>query len=206
MAAEQGIEVDSAGFRRLMREQRERAQADSRAKKLGHADVSAYRDVLDAGGATTFTGYDEVVSESRVVGLLVGGTAVPAAREGDEVELVLDRTPFYAEGGGQLADQGVIRSGTGAEVAVHDVQTPVPGVIVHRGTVTRGEVTRRRRRHRRGRRGPAPRDQPGAHRHPPGAQGVPAGARRDGDPGRLGERARPVPVRLRLARRPCPRR
>jgi alanyl-tRNA synthetase len=141
MAAEQGIEVDRAGFTRLMLEQRERAQADSRAKKLGHADVSAYRDVLDAGGATTFTGYDEVLSESRVVGLLVGGTAAPAAREGDEVELVLDRTPFYAEGGGQLADQGVIRSGTGAEVEVHDVQTPVPGVIVHRGTVTRGEIT-----------------------------------------------------------------
>ena len=141
MAAEQGIEVDRAGFTRLMLEQRERAQADSRAKKLGHADVSAYRDVLDAGGASTFTGYDEVLSESRVVGLLVGGTAAPAAREGDEVELVLDRTPFYAEGGGQLADQGVIRSGTGAEVEVHDVQTPVPGVIVHRGTVTRGEIT-----------------------------------------------------------------
>ncbi len=141
MAAEQGIEVDRAGFTRLMLEQRERAKADSRAKKLGHADVSAYRDVLDAGGATTFTGYDEVLSESRVVGLLVGGTAAPAAREGDEVELVLDRTPFYAEGGGQLADQGVIRSGTGAEVEVHDVQTPVPGVIVHRGTVTRGEIT-----------------------------------------------------------------
>jgi len=141
MAAEQGIEVDRAGFTRLMLEQRERAQADSRAKKLGHADVSAYRDVLDAGGTTTFTGYDEVLSESRVVGLLVGGTAAPAAREGDEVELVLDRTPFYAEGGGQLADQGVIRSGTGAEVEVHDVQTPVPGVIVHRGTVTRGEIT-----------------------------------------------------------------
>jgi alanyl-tRNA synthetase len=141
MAAEQGLEVDRAGFTRLMLEQRERAQADSRAKKLGHADVSAYRDVLDAGGATTFTGYDEVVSESRVLGLLVGGTAAPAAREGDDVELVLDRTPFYAESGGQLADQGVIRSGTGAEVAVHDVQTPVPGVIVHRGTVTRGEIT-----------------------------------------------------------------
>jgi alanyl-tRNA synthetase len=140
MAAEQGLEVDRAGFTRLMLEQRERAQADSRAKKLGHADVSAYRDVRDAGGATTFTGYDEVVSESRVLGLLVGGTASPAAREGDDVELVLDRTPFYAEGGGQLADQGVIRLGTGAEVAVHDVQTPVPGVIVHRGTVTRGEV------------------------------------------------------------------
>ena len=142
MAAEQGIAVDEAGFRRLMREQRERAQADSRAKKLGHADLSAYRSVLDAGGATSFTGYDEVVSEARVLGVLVDGTSVPAARQGDDVELILDRTPFYAEGGGQLADQGSIRLGNGAEVEVHDVQTPLPGVVVHRGTVTRGEVVR----------------------------------------------------------------
>ena len=141
MAAEQGLTVDREGFTRLMLEQRERAQADSRAKKLGHVDMSVYRDVLDAGGGTTFTGYDEVRTESRVVGLLVGGASVPAAREGDEVEIVLDRTAFYAEGGGQLADQGVIRLGSGAEVAVHDVQAPLPGVVVHRGTVTRGEVT-----------------------------------------------------------------
>src|SRR6185436_3407861 len=71
MAAEQGVSVDEAGFRRLMLEQRERAQADSRAKKQGHADISAYRQVLDAGGPTTFTGYDEVVSEARVLGVLV---------------------------------------------------------------------------------------------------------------------------------------
>ena len=142
MAAEQGLEVDEEGFRRLMLEQRERAKADSRAKKIGHADLSAYREVLDAGGPTTFTGYDEVVSEARVLGLLVDGVGVPAASEGDDVELVLDRTPFYAEGGGQLADQGVLRFGNGAEVEVHDVQTPLPGVVVHRGTVTSGEVVR----------------------------------------------------------------
>jgi alanyl-tRNA synthetase len=142
MAAEQGLSVDQAGFRTLMREQRERAQADSLAKKLGHADLSAYRSVLDGGRATTFTGYDEVVTESTVLGVLVDGVAVPAARQGDEVELVLDRTPFYAEGGGQLADHGRIRLGNGAEVDVHDVQTPLAGVIVHRGRVVNGEVTR----------------------------------------------------------------
>ncbi|MGZ4590806.1 MAG: alanine--tRNA ligase [Actinomycetes bacterium] len=142
MASEQGLAVDEDGFRRLMREQRERAQADSRARKTGHADLSAYRAVIDSGGATTFTGYDEVVTESRVLGLLVDGVAVPAARQGDAVELILDRTPFYAEGGGQLADHGRIVLGNGAEVDVHDVQTPLTGVIVHRGQVVKGEVTR----------------------------------------------------------------
>jgi alanyl-tRNA synthetase len=140
MAAEQGLSVDEEGFRRLMREQRERAQADSKAKKSGHADLSAYRSIVDAGGPTTFTGYDEVVSDGRVLGVLDGGASVPAAREGQQVELVLDRTPFYAEGGGQLADQGTVRLGNGALFVVEDVQTPMPGVTVHRGRVTSGEV------------------------------------------------------------------
>ena len=75
------------------------------------------------------------------VGLLVDGVvACPAAPQGDEVELVLDRTPFYAEGGGQLADQGTIRLDDGAVIEVDDVQTPCPGSIVHRGRVASGEV------------------------------------------------------------------
>jgi alanyl-tRNA synthetase len=140
MAAEQGLSVDEAGFRTLMREQRERAQADARVKKLGHNDVSAYRAVLDGGGVTTFTGYEEVVSPATVVGILVNGTTVPVASEGQDVEFVLDRTPFYAEGGGQLADQGRLRVNTGAVVEVRDVQTPIPGLTVHRGQVVSGEV------------------------------------------------------------------
>ncbi len=142
MAAEQGIEVDREGFRRLMTEQRDRAKADAREKKLGHADVSAYRAVLDAGGRSTFTGYDEVVSEAAAVGILVDGVGVPAARAGQEVEIVLDRTPLYAEGGGQLADRGTLRFASGAEVAVSDVQSPMTGLIVHRGRVVSGEITR----------------------------------------------------------------
>ena len=111
-----------------MREQRERAQADSRAKKLGHADVSAYRDGPGRRRRHHLHRVRRGASARRAsLGLLVGGTGVPAAREGDEVELVLDRTPFYAEGGGQLADQGVIRLRDGAEVEVHDVQTPDAG-------------------------------------------------------------------------------
>jgi alanyl-tRNA synthetase len=142
MAQEQGISVDEAGFRRLMREQRERAQAAAKARRTGHADLSAYRSVLDTSGTSTFTGYDEVATEARIVGLLVGGADVGAVREGDDVEVVLDRTPFYAEGGGQLADQGRIWLADGAEIEVLDVQTPLPGLIMHRGAVRRGEVLR----------------------------------------------------------------
>ncbi len=141
MAGEQGLAVDEEGFRRLMREQRDRARADAKAKRTGHADVSAYRAVAEAAGASVFTGYDHVSGEATVVGLVVDGLGAPAAHEGDEVEVVLDRTPFYAEGGGQLADAGRLRLGSGAWVEVLDVQQPVRGVIVHRGRVVVGEVT-----------------------------------------------------------------
>ncbi|WP_175410677.1 alanine--tRNA ligase [Streptomyces sp. TRM64462] len=141
MAAEQGLTVDEEGFRRLMKEQRERAKADAKAKKTGHADVTAYREIADTSGATEFTGYTNTEGETTVVGLLVNGVPSPAASEGDDVEVVLDRTPFYAEGGGQLADQGRIKLHSGAVIQIRDVQQPVPGVSVHKGSVQVGEVT-----------------------------------------------------------------
>jgi alanyl-tRNA synthetase len=140
MAAEQGLSVDQEGFRRLMTEQRTRAKADAKAKKTGHVDMSAYRTVLDAAGTTSFTGYTETTSEAVVRGLVVDGAAASEAGAGSEVELVLDRTPFYAEGGGQLADHGLIRLGNGALVEVLDVQKPVGDLIVHRAIVRDGEV------------------------------------------------------------------
>jgi alanyl-tRNA synthetase len=142
MAAEQGLRVDQDEFRRLMREQRDRAKADAASRRSGHADLSAYRSVLDQlPGGSAFTGYDEVVTEGRLVGLLSGGVPVPAAGAGDEVEVVLDRTPFYAEGGGQLADHGRIRLESGAEIEVLDVQSPLTGLSVHRARVLSGEAT-----------------------------------------------------------------
>ncbi|KKZ73857.1 alanine--tRNA ligase [Streptomyces showdoensis] len=141
MAAEQGLSVDEDGFRRLMKEQRDRAKADAKAKKTGHADMTAYREIADGNGATEFTGYTNTEGETTVVGLLVNGVSSPAASEGDEVEVVLDRTPFYAEGGGQIADQGRIKLHSGAVIEVRDVQQPVPGVSVHKGSVQVGEVT-----------------------------------------------------------------
>ncbi|NLJ52994.1 MAG: alanine--tRNA ligase, partial [Intrasporangiaceae bacterium] len=98
MAQEQGLSVDREGFTRLMQEQRDRAKADAKAKKVGHGGTGAYREVADSLGRTVeFTGYDEVNSESHIAGLIVGGESVSGARAGDEIEVVLDRTPFYAE-------------------------------------------------------------------------------------------------------------
>ncbi|HEX5202452.1 alanine--tRNA ligase [Paractinoplanes rhizophilus] len=139
IAAEQGLSVDEAGFRRLMADQRARAKADAAARKTGHADLSAYRGALDEGGPVEFTGYQEVTRESRVRALLGDGGRLPAAGEGDFVEIVLDTTPFYAEGGGQQADTGIIRVG-GGQLEIVDVQQPIPGLIVHKARVIRGEV------------------------------------------------------------------
>jgi len=141
MAAEQGLSVDEVSFRQLMNEQRSRAQADSRARKSGRADVSAYTAILSASGPTEFTGYVEVSRESRITGLLTADGVVETAGEGEEVEVILDVTPFYAESGGQQPDWGVIRAG-GGELEVVDVQSPLPGVIVHRARVVTGEVRR----------------------------------------------------------------
>jgi alanyl-tRNA synthetase len=142
MAAEHGVSVDEVGFRRLMAEQRDRAKADARAKKTAHGDTQVYRQVADGlGRDVQFTGYDEVVSEGRVAGIVRDGETVKSAIAGDDIELVLDRTPFYAEGGGQLADGGVIELEGGAVIEVRDVQSPITGLIVHRATVRSGEVT-----------------------------------------------------------------
>src|SRR5579872_4905278 len=119
MAAEQGLSVDEEGFRRLMAEQRDRAKKDAKEKKTGNADVSVYADLLERSGVVTFTGYDQTAGEGTVIGLLgPSGAAVPAASAGSLVSVILDRTPFYAEGGGQLADNGTITTASGASVAV----------------------------------------------------------------------------------------
>ena len=141
MAREEGLEVDEEGFRRLMKEQRDRAKADAKAKKSGHTDLSEYRKIADAKGATNFVGYSRTESDAKVDGILVDGISVSSASEGDDVEIILDATPFYAEGGGQLADGGRITLSTGAVIDISDVQTPVKGLSVHRGRVINGEVS-----------------------------------------------------------------
>ena len=141
MAREEGLEVDEDGFRRLMKEQRDRAKADAKAKKSGHTDLTEYRSIADSKGGTTFIGYTHVESDSKINGILVDGVSVASAHEGDDVEIVLDATPFYAEGGGQLADGGRITLSNGAIIEVSDVQSPVKGLSVHRGRILVGEVS-----------------------------------------------------------------
>jgi len=140
MATEQGLNVDEDGFRRLMKEQKDRAKADAKAKKTGHADVSEFRKIFDAVGATQFLGYNEASAEATLKAILVDGKNVQDAKVDDDVEIVLDRTPFYAEGGGQLADGGLITLSNGAVIEVDDVQKPVPGLFVHRGRVVSGQA------------------------------------------------------------------
>ncbi len=138
MASEANLSVDEDGFRRLMKEQKERAKADARSKKTGHTDLSVYKNIVDSSGKTVFTGYSEVEGEAKVVALLVDGKSVPEVQPGSDVEIVLDRTPFYAEGGGQLPDGGFIKLGNGALLEIDDVQSPVPGLYVHRGQLVSG--------------------------------------------------------------------
>jgi alanyl-tRNA synthetase len=141
MAREEGLEVDEDGFRRLMKEQRDRAKADAKAKKSGHTDLTEYRKIADARGVTNFIGYSHTEAEATVNGILVDGSSVSSAFEGDDVEVILDTTPFYAEGGGQLADGGRITLANGAVIDVSDVQSPVKGLSVHRGRVISGEIS-----------------------------------------------------------------
>ena len=145
MAEEQGLSVDEEGFRRLMAAQRERAKADAAQKKTGNADISVLADLRERTGPVIFTGYDEFAGDATVVGLLVDDLPVASAAQGEAVSVVLDRSPFYAESGGQLPDGGVIRvlGGGGtpdSEVEVFDVQVPLPGLIVHRGKVRSGQI------------------------------------------------------------------
>lgn len=140
MAAEQGVEVDREGFTALMNEQRERARADARARKAGGAvDTSALRTVLDTHGPTDWRAWESLETESRVLALLGPAGPVPVARTGDIVSVVLDRTPFYAESGGQDSDAGLL-SATSAGAEVIDVQRPLPGLVVHQVRVTAGEL------------------------------------------------------------------
>ena len=147
MAAEAGLSVDELGFRELMAEQRRRAKADAAARKHAHADLSAFRELVDA-GPTEFTGFDELTSEARILGIFVDGKRVPVVGHhapgaaDTRVEIVLDRTPLYAEAGGQIADAGWI-TGTGgsesAKAAVTDVQKIGKTLSVHRVNVESGE-------------------------------------------------------------------
>ncbi|SDO55777.1 alanine--tRNA ligase [Geodermatophilus sp. DSM 45219] len=143
MAAEQGVRVDEEGFRALMQQQRDRARADARAKRTGSVDVLAYRRLLTEHGPTDWRAYDTLRTDARVLGLVTeladdDGPSAPAG-PGEMTRVVLDRTPFYAESGGQVADAGVL-TWDGGRAEVLDVQRPVKGLVAHQVRVLEGEL------------------------------------------------------------------
>jgi alanyl-tRNA synthetase len=138
IASERGVAVDEAGFEIEMEAQRTRAR---KAWKGGDEAATAelYRRVLDETGPTSFTGYEQEAGTGKVLAILAAGEMIERAEHGREVEVFLDVTPFYAEGGGQVGDSGSISTATGV-VAVVDTRPPLPGLHGHRGKVVSGYV------------------------------------------------------------------
>ncbi|GAA5077002.1 alanine--tRNA ligase [Nocardia iowensis] len=139
MAAEAGLTVDENGFRELMAQQVANAKEDARKRKHGHADLTVYKELVDR-GATEFTGFDELTSEANVLALIADGVRVPTALAGQDVEVILDRSPLYAESGGQIADRGTITA-SGLKLRVNDVQKIAKKLWVHKSTVEQGQIT-----------------------------------------------------------------
>ncbi len=136
IAADQGMTVDVAGFEAALESQRARSRAATRFKRGADVDLWAERTLPP----TTFTGYTELTSTGQVLALVANDDDVSTAQRGQSVQIVLDRTPFYAESGGQIGDTGVLLAPTGT-VRVEDTQSPVPGLIVHYGVVEQGHIT-----------------------------------------------------------------
>jgi alanyl-tRNA synthetase len=151
LAAEYGVAVDRGGFEEALAEQRERSRSGKKAELARNAELaSLYQSIQGQVGDTTFLGYDATTADAKVLAILRDGIEYQELRaKGDEelrtpaaaaAEIVLDRTPFYAEGGGQVGDRGVLKDESGAVVfEVEDTQKPVGGLIVHRGTL-RGKL------------------------------------------------------------------
>lgn len=144
IAADSDLKVDTDGFEQVMERQRVRA----RSKTRFHDDKSTQRVFEEMGiGETTFLGYEQLSCNTVVVGILCDGVSVEKASEGSSIQIVLQSTPFYAEGGGQVGDRGVIKrtNGDGNDnmlVNVVDTQSPVRGIIVHDGHIASGEISK----------------------------------------------------------------
>ncbi len=134
---EQGMAVDEAGFQRALDEQRERA------RKAAAFEVAAAKpgvaELTKIVRGPKFVGYDQLDAEAVIQAMLKGDRVVREAAEGDEIELVLDVTPFYAEGGGQAGDQGVLHGPEG-RVDIRETTRPAPTVVVHKGRVAAGRI------------------------------------------------------------------
>ena len=139
IAQEAGLEIDREKFTSLMNVQRQRAKDDAKQKRSTNADLSVYGEFRSL-GTTKFTGYEELISSAKVIGLIRDGEVVKQLKEGDVAEVLLDETSFYAESGGQDSDSGFITA-EGLSLEVLDVQKPVRGLVSHSVVVKRGEVS-----------------------------------------------------------------
>ncbi len=137
LARERGLSLDEAGFEALMEEQRRRARTARVEEGYSATVPEVYAEILDQYGESVFTGYEKSVDRSKVVAMVKGSRVISEAAEGEEVEIVLDHTPFYGEMGGQVGDTGVIISEEG-EAEVEDTVRPAPGVVSHLCRVKRG--------------------------------------------------------------------
>jgi alanyl-tRNA synthetase len=136
--ADEGLKVDEVGFHKAMEAQRERARKSRAAQGYLDSSLAVYKEL--AGVVTTeFVGYDLYEVDSQVLGIIVDGHSVDQADSGSQVAVVLEKTPFYPEGGGQVADQGLIKTDTGL-VRVTDVREVVQGLISHLGVVLEGYI------------------------------------------------------------------
>ena len=138
IAQEAGLDIDRDKFTSLMNVQRQRAKDDAKQKRSTNADLSVYGEFRSM-GTTKFTGYEELRSDAKVIGLIREGQVVKALAEGDSAEVILDETSFYAESGGQDSDSGFIVA-DGVVLEVLDVQKPVKGLVSHSVVVKRGGI------------------------------------------------------------------
>jgi alanyl-tRNA synthetase len=138
MAEEAGLTVDRAMFDSLMLEQKSRAKADAKTKRGSLADVSVYGEFRTS-GETVFTGYDDLTTETSVIGIIRAGAAAASAKAGEIIELILRETSLYAESGGQDADDGMI-VGANFTAEVIDVQRPIKGLTAHTVRIIDGSV------------------------------------------------------------------
>ncbi len=138
IAADAGIKLDMEGYEAEMEAQKKKAKASWAG--TGEDRVrEVYRRALESAGETAFTGYEKVEDTGRVAAIIKGDEMVLEVSEGEEAEVVLERTPFYAESGGQVGDRGVLVSES-CRFEVENTAKPVAGLVTHRGRVLRGSV------------------------------------------------------------------
>ena len=139
---EQGITVDEIGFEKCMEQQRTQGRAAWQGTGSGTKDdeIAIYAEVLKETGSTEFVGYTEQCAEAEIVALIGGSESITRAKKDDEVSILLNRTPFYGESGGQVGDIGYLTC-TDAKIVVLDTIKPSPDLIVHKCKVNEGEIS-----------------------------------------------------------------